>query len=69
MKREITYTPVTEEQLLAAYTSKGLSTESVEYGLTLYRAFRNHTTAAVTDGFRQATGREPLRFATFLGLD
>ncbi len=29
MKREITYTPLTEEQLLAAYTSKGLSAESV----------------------------------------
>jgi uncharacterized protein YbjT (DUF2867 family) len=69
MKREITYTAVTEEQLLAVYTSKGLPAESVEYGLTLYRAFRNQTTAAVTDGFRQATGREPLRFATFLGLD
>jgi MgtC family len=23
----------------------------------------------VTDGFRQATGRDPVRFATFLGLD
>jgi len=69
MKREITYTAVTEEQLLAVYTSKGLPAESVEYGLTLYRAFRNQTTAAVTDGFRQATGREPLPFATFLGLD
>ncbi len=69
MKREITYTPLAEEQLLAVYTSKGLPAKPVEYGLTLYRAFRNQTTAAVTDGFRQATGRQPLRFASFLGLD
>jgi hypothetical protein len=32
-------------------------------------AFRNHLMAALMDGFSQVTGREPLRFVTFLGLD
>jgi len=34
----ITYTPVTEPQLAEYYASKGLDTESLEYGLILYRS-------------------------------
>lgn len=66
--KTITYTPVTEPQLEDYYRSKGLDPESVAYGLTLYRAYRNHATAAVTDAFRQATGRDPMSFSAFLGV-
>jgi uncharacterized protein YbjT (DUF2867 family) len=68
LRRTITYTPLSEAQLGAYYASRSLNAESVEYGLTLYRAYRNHATAAVTDGFRQATGSEPMSFKAFLGL-
>lgn len=66
---EIVYAPITEDELIAFYEAKGLPAESIEYGKSLYRAFRNQTTAAVTDGFRQATGRDPMTFATFLGIE
>jgi len=64
----ITYTPVTEPQLEAYYQSKGLNAESLDYGMVLYRAYRNQATAAVTDAFKQVTGREPVTFRAFLGL-
>jgi hypothetical protein len=34
----------------------------------LYRAFSDHATAAITDGFRQVTGREPISMRSFLEL-
>ncbi|MGF6759493.1 hypothetical protein [Paraburkholderia sp. GAS42] len=40
--------------------------ETVEYGLTFYRAFRNYATAAVTDTIKQITGRDPISFNQFL---
>lgn len=67
--RTITYVPISEQQLAEAYASRGAPPESVDYGLTLYRAYRNQATAAITDGFRQATGRDPVDFATFLGVN
>lgn len=66
--KKITFTPITEQQQQEGYISRGVPQESIDYGTTLYRAFRNHATAAITDGFRQATGREPVDFATFLNL-
>ncbi len=69
MGQTITYVPISEQQLGEAYASRGVPPESVDYGLSLYRAYRNQATAAITDGFRQATGRDPVDFATFLGLD
>jgi NAD(P)H dehydrogenase (quinone) len=66
--KTITYTPVTEPQLEEYYRSKGLDPESLEYGLTLYRSYRNYATAAVTDAFKQATGRDPVSLSAFLGL-
>jgi uncharacterized protein YbjT (DUF2867 family) len=67
-QHSVTYTPISEEQLIATYQSRGLPAETIQYGSTLYRAVRNQTTAAVTDGFRQATGRDPMTFKEFLGL-
>lgn len=64
--RPVTYVPVSEAQLLALYQSRGLNRESVEYGLALYRAYANQATAAVTDGFQQATGRAPISFREYL---
>lgn len=66
LKHEVTYRPLSEKQLLAAYTERGLSAETIDYGFTLYRSYRNHATAAVTDGFKQVTGRDPLGFDQFL---
>jgi uncharacterized protein YbjT (DUF2867 family) len=66
--KTVTYTPVTEPQLEEYYRSKGLDPESLKYGLTLYRSYRNHATAAVTDAFRQVTGRDPVSLSAFLGL-
>lgn len=65
----ITYTPIGESDLRAIYEARGLPAQTIDYGLTLYRAFRNYTTAAITDGFQQAAGREPMSFKAFLGLD
>lgn len=62
----VIYTPITEAQLESAYRSRNMPEESVEYGLVLYRAYRNHATAAITDGFKQVTGREPLSFGAYL---
>jgi uncharacterized protein YbjT (DUF2867 family) len=67
--RKIEYTPLSEEQLHAWYVSRSLNAESIEYGLTLYRSYRNQATAAITDGFRQVVGRDPVSFRAFLGLD
>jgi uncharacterized protein YbjT (DUF2867 family) len=67
-QHSVTYAPLSEEQLIATYQSRGLPAETIQYGSTLYRAVRNQTTAAVTDGFRQATGRDPMTFKQFLGL-
>jgi len=67
--KTITYLPVSEPQLEEYYRSRKLDPESLQYGLTLYRSYRNHATAAVTDAFRQVTGREPMSFSTFLGLE
>jgi uncharacterized protein YbjT (DUF2867 family) len=66
--RPIQYRPLSEEQLLAWYNSKELDDESIAYGLTLYRSYRDFATAAITDGFRQATGRDPITLAQFLSL-
>jgi uncharacterized protein YbjT (DUF2867 family) len=66
--KPITYAPVTEPQLEAYYRSNGLDPESLDYGLALYRAYRNHATAAVTDAFKQITGRDPVSLSAFLGL-
>ncbi len=66
-EHSVTYTAISEEQLIAAYQSRGLPVETIQYGATLYRAVRNQATAAVTDGFRQATGRDPMTFKQFLG--
>ncbi|NGZ85074.1 NmrA family NAD(P)-binding protein [Duganella aceris] len=66
--RKISYTPISEEQLAQAYAERGLPDESADYGKTLYRAFRHHATAAITDGFSKVTGREPISLRTFLGL-
>jgi uncharacterized protein YbjT (DUF2867 family) len=68
MGRTISYTPISEEELTAAYKSRGLAPETVEYGLTLYRAFRNYATAAVTDTVKQILGRDPISFRQFLKL-
>jgi uncharacterized protein YbjT (DUF2867 family) len=67
--KTITYTPLGEEQLAGWYASRNLPAESVEYGLTLYRSYRNYATAAVTDAFKQVTGRDPRTLKQFLGLD
>ncbi len=67
-QHSVIYAPISEEQLIAAYQARGLPVETIQYGATLYRAVRNQTTAAVTDGFRQATGRDPMTFKQFLGL-
>lgn len=67
-QREVVYTPISEEQLIKAYAARALPDESAQYGRTLYRAFRNHATAAITDGFLQVTGREPMSLHDFLGL-
>jgi uncharacterized protein YbjT (DUF2867 family) len=64
--RSIVYEPISEEALKAAYAARGLPEESAAYGLTLYRAYRNHATAAVTDGFFQLTGRNPESFSAYL---
>jgi uncharacterized protein YbjT (DUF2867 family) len=66
--RPVVYTPISEQQLASAYRSRNLPEESIEYGLTLYRAYRNHATAAITDGFKQVTGRDPMSFRAFLGI-
>ena len=66
LNRHIKYTPITEEELVAAYTARGLPLDTINYGLTLYKAFRNYATAAVTDSFFQVTGRQPLSFKAFL---
>lgn len=64
--RRITYDPKTLEELKAMYESQGLPPKTIAYGLTLYKAFADNTTAAVTDGFRQATGRDPMTFTEYL---
>lgn len=69
LHRPISYNPITEEQLKTTYASRGLTAQTTEYGLTLYRAYRNNATAAITDSFKQATSREPRSFKAFLGLD
>ncbi|GJH05921.1 NmrA family NAD(P)-binding protein [Paraburkholderia terrae] len=66
MGRAVSYTPISEEDLIAAYKSRGLPPETIEYGLTLYRAFRNHATAAVSDSIKKITGRDPISFKQFL---
>ena len=68
LDRVISYDPITQDQLKALYVSKGLPAETIEYGLTLYGAVRNHATAAITDSFKQATLRNPQSFEEFLEL-
>jgi uncharacterized protein YbjT (DUF2867 family) len=68
LSKPVSYDSITEEQLRQVYISKGLAPQTIEYGLTLYRAVRNQATAAITDSFKQATGREPKTFEAFLGL-
>ena len=66
MGRAISYAPISEEDLIAAYKSRGLTPETIEYGLTLYRVFRNYATAAVSDTIKKITGRNPISFKQFL---
>jgi uncharacterized protein YbjT (DUF2867 family) len=69
LSKPVKYDPITEDQLKQAYISKGLAPQTVEYGLTLYRAVKNQATAAITDSFQQVTGSEPKTFEAFLGLE
>ena len=66
LNQPITYDPMTLQELTDDYRNRGLPPETIRYGLTLYKAFADNATAAVTDGFRQATGRDPMTFRDFL---
>lgn len=66
--RPITYVPITENELISIYETRNLPPQTAEYGVTLYRAFRNYATAAITDSFEQVTGRQAQTFSAFLGL-
>jgi uncharacterized protein YbjT (DUF2867 family) len=68
LDRRITYAPVTLDELAETYAGRGMPAETINYGLTLYRSFTNYATAAVTDGFKQATGRDPISFSQYLEL-
>jgi uncharacterized protein YbjT (DUF2867 family) len=68
LSRPITYVPISESDLISLYKTRNLPPQTAEYGVTLYRAFRNYATAAITDSFEQVTGRPPQSFSAFLGL-
>lgn len=66
LSRPIIYEPVALDELAAVYTERGLPDETITYILTLYESFANYATAAVTDGLKQATGRDPISFRNYL---
>lgn len=66
---EITYSPVDPERIAGQFQAAGYPPETIDYGITLYQVYRNDATAPVTDGFKQATGRDPITFRQFLGLN
>jgi uncharacterized protein YbjT (DUF2867 family) len=66
LSRPIGYEPVALDALAADYAEQGLSDETITFILTLYESFANYATAAITDGLKQATGRDPISFRDFL---
>ncbi len=62
---QITYVPLTEEQMVAGARAMGMPEAAIGYLTVLYSVVRGGYMAPVTPGVQKVTGRPPVSFAEF----
>jgi uncharacterized protein YbjT (DUF2867 family) len=63
--RMVTYSGVSEEDMLQEARKKGMPSDGEQYLAMLYRAVRNGWMAVVTSDLRAVTGKDPVSFVEF----
>ncbi|MBN1802379.1 MAG: NmrA family NAD(P)-binding protein [Candidatus Lokiarchaeota archaeon] len=66
LKRDIKYLDVNEEEMRRVLKNKGISKDTVEFMLSLYRPVRKGLAARITPTFNEVLRKNPRKFEEFL---